>query len=111
MSVMGGVLTWCCLLGVSLLAPTTLPAGGGQRQQPEIRRRDGSEPFLSGNGYFLRSSPLSSAPIIGTLKVGTPLRVVHCWQSEDGSHWLHVRTQLVHKESFAQTVIRGWLNA
>ena len=108
---MGGILTWCCLLGVSLLAPTTLPAGGGQRQQPEIRRREVADPFLSGNGYFLRSSPLASAPIIRNLKIGAPLRIVRSWQSEDGSNWLHVQVLSAKNDNISCSVSRGWINA
>jgi hypothetical protein len=34
------LLRWSWLLGVALLAPAALPAGGADRRQPEVRRRE-----------------------------------------------------------------------
>jgi hypothetical protein len=40
---------WAALLGFALLAPAALPAGGGDRRLPEVRRRErGAEPLVSG---------------------------------------------------------------
>ncbi|MED5562389.1 MAG: SH3 domain-containing protein, partial [Cyanobacteriota bacterium] len=54
---MGVVLRWGWVLGVALLAPADLPAGGAERRQPEIRRSDRSGPLLAGTSCELRVSP------------------------------------------------------
>ena len=38
---MGPMLRWSWLLGVALMAPAALPAGGADVRQPQVRRRVG----------------------------------------------------------------------
>jgi hypothetical protein len=51
------VLRWSWLLGVALLAPAALPAGGADRRQPEVRRREAGGPLLSEADALLQGSP------------------------------------------------------
>ena len=73
---MGGVLRWSWLLGVALMAPASLPAGGGEFRQPQVRRRSGSGPLHIGSDCPLRLSPLAVAPTLSTLAIGTPWRLL-----------------------------------
>ena len=41
----GFVLRWGWLLGVALMAPAALPAGGAQRRLPPLRRAGGQKPL------------------------------------------------------------------
>jgi hypothetical protein len=79
------------LLGFALLAPAALPAGGGDRRIPELRRRQSAaEPLLSASGLSLRSAPQRSAPLLTRVEAGVPLRVVRQWFPAEGGRWLQV---------------------
>ena len=96
------VLRWSWLLGVSLMAPAALPAGGADRRQPQPRRRAVSGPLHTATDQPLRLSPLTVAPRLSTLKAGSSLRLLRRWSNADGQDWLYVQTL-----SGAQR--RGWL--
>ena len=91
---MGPVLRWSWLLGVALMAPAALPAGGADRRQPQPRRRAVSGPLHTATDQPLRLSPLAMAPRLRTLKAGTTLRLLRRWSAADGQDWLHVQTSL-----------------
>ena len=97
-----GFLRWSWLLGVALIAPATLPAGGADRRQPQPRRRAVSGPLHTISDQPLRLSPLAVAPRLSTLKAGSSLRLLRRWSSADGQDWLHVQTLSGEQH-------RGWL--
>lgn len=100
----GGMLRWSWLLGVALMAPAALPAGGGDCRQPQVRRRSGSGPLHTASNQVLRISPISVAPCLRTLEVGTSVRLLRRWSAADGQDWLHVQTLDTDRR-------RGWLRA
>jgi hypothetical protein len=94
------------LLGLALLAPTTLPAGGGQRRLPELRRRQTArEPLLSPTGLSLLGAPEQRAPVLTHLDAGVPLRVLQRWLSPEGRPWLRVEAMVACGKP-----ARGWLS-
>jgi hypothetical protein len=96
---------WATLLGLALLAPAGLPAGGAEPRLPALRRRiSQSEPWLS-EGLALRVSPARQAPVLQTVDRGVPLRVVRRWLSPSGRTWLQVEVGAAP----AGRVRRGWL--
>ena len=97
-----GFLRWSWLLGVALMAPAALPAGGADQRQPQPRRRAVSGPFHTSSDQPLRLSPLAVAPRLSTLKAGSSLRLLRRWSSADGQDWLHVQTLSGEQH-------RGWL--
>ena len=101
---MGPVLRWSWLLGVALMAPAALPAGGGDCRQPQLRQRSGSGPLHLNADSPLRLSPLAVAPRLSTLKAGSSLRLLRRWSAADGQDWLHVQTLSGDQR-------RGWLRA
>ncbi len=108
---MRALFRWSCLLGFALLAPAALPAGGGERHLPLIRRREASDPLIAKDGCSIFVSPFAVAPPLRQLKDGTPLKVLRSWQDQDGSFWLYVQV-LSKKADFLNTSCgRGWLNA
>ena len=98
------VLRWSWLLGVALMAPATLPAGGADRRQPQPRRRAASGALHTATDQPLRLTPLAVAPRLSTLKAGSPLRLLRRWSTADGQEWLHVQTLSGDQR-------RGWLRA
>ena len=99
------VLRWSWLLGVALMAPATLPAGGGELRQPQVRRRSGSSgPLHISSDCPLRLSPLAVAPSLRTLSIGTPCRLLRRWQGDNGQDWLQVQV-------LSGNCPRGWLRA
>ena len=99
-------LRMAALLGFALLAPTTLPAGGGERRLPELRRRQSQlEPLLSSTCLSLRCSPQRRAPVLTHIDAGVPLRVLRQWLSPDGRRWLRVEAM-----GACGRPARGWLN-
>ena len=101
---MGPVLRWSWLLGVALMAPAALPAGGADQRQPQPRRRVASGPLHTSCDQPLRLSPLAVAPRLSTLKPGSSLRLLRRWSAADGQDWLYVQTLSGDQR-------RGWLRA
>ncbi|MEB3105442.1 MAG: SH3 domain-containing protein [Cyanobacteriota bacterium] len=100
-----GGLHWAGLLGFALLAPTALPAGGGERRLPQVRRRESaSEPLLSLGCEALRCAPRQEAPTLLQLERGVPLRVLRSWSAVSGGRWLQVELQPATGRTR-----RGWL--
>ena len=96
---------WAALLGFALLAPAALPAGGGERRLPEVRRRErGLDPLLTQACMSLRCAPEHQAPVLVQLDSGVPLRVLRHWLSPAGRPWLRVETI-----SGVGEAARGWL--
>ena len=94
------------LLAFALLAPATLPAGGGERRMPEVRRRQHAlEPLLSSGCLSLRCSPERQAPVLASVDSGVPLRVLRQWFSPRGRRWLQVEIPAAAGELRR----RGWL--
>ena len=100
----GGMLRWSWLLGVALMAPAALPAGGGDCRQPQVRRRSGRGPMHTASNQALRISPIAVAPRLRTLEAGTSLRLLRRWSAADGQDWLQVQTLDRDRQ-------RGWLRA
>ena len=105
------IFSWSFLLGLALVAPTALPAGGGERYLPAIRRRQVNEPLIAQEGFNVFVSPLSAAPTLRKAKQGTPLKILRTWRSSDGSKWLYVQYFAMQNNLLSETPIRGWLNA
>lgn len=97
-------LRWAALLGFALVAPISLPAGGADRRQPELRRRAAGDPLISGSHAELRVAPSHRAPALVSVMREEPLHILRHWHDQRGSRWLMVETSTgpVHRR-------RGWL--
>ncbi|WP_254944472.1 SH3 domain-containing protein [Cyanobium sp. AMD-g] len=96
---------WAALLGFALLAPAALPAGGGDRRLPDVRRRERqAEPLLSNGTVGLHCAPRCQAPVLARLETGAPLRVLREWMEPGGRRWLQVEASTA-----AGQPSRGWL--
>ncbi len=104
------IFRWSWLLGVALLAPVALPAGGGELKSPEIRRRELFDPLVVNNTCSLRVSPILVAPELCNLDIGTPIRILRIWQSADGTDWLYVQIASIDTSGLPSVAKRGWIN-
>ena len=104
------MLRWSWLLGVSLIGPVALPAGGAERRLPQVRRQQSSGPMLSGSNCVLHSSPLVAAPALRRLEIGTPLQLLRRWRSEDGSDWIQVQVATGSLLPDSVERQRGWIH-
>jgi len=93
------------LLGLALIAPAALPAGGAERRQPELRRRQAGDPLLATGPLALRTAPRQQAPALARLEAGEPLELLRSWWSPSGRRWLQVQTAA----GPAGAPRRGWL--
>ena len=105
----GVALRWGWLLGVALMAPVALPAGGAQRRLSPVRRQEGKTPMLSGDHCVLRSSPRVEAPALGRVELGTPLQLLRHWRSEDGD-WIQVQVMRGRGWPAGFESLRGWVH-
>ena len=101
---------WSWVLGIALFFPVALPAGGGQRLQPEVCRPKGSTPFFAGYCCHLLATPFAFAPRLRTLAIGTPIRVLRSWHAPNGEEWLQVQISTHHIIQSSNVVSRGWIN-
>ena len=104
------MLRWGWLLGVALLGPAGLPAGGAERRLPQIRRQQGSGPLLSCENCVLQSSPSVAAPALRRLEIGTPLQLLRRWRADDGCDWIHVQVASGPVLSAGVKQQRGWIH-
>ena len=105
---MGGPWRWAALLGFALFAPVTLPAGGSERRQPEVRRRQPGEPLLPASLRSLQAAPERQAPVLTRLSPDQPLRVLRSWRGASGERWLQVEASAAAGGTSGR---RGWLLA
>jgi hypothetical protein len=97
---------WAAVLGFALLAPAALPAGGGERRLPEVRRRERrEEPLLATDTSCLLSAPSSQAPVLARLEAGLPMRLLRQWMAPDGELWSQVESSPATGRAR-----RGWLS-
>ncbi len=103
------IFRWGWILGIALLAPIALPAGGGQLLPPHVRFRKSSDPFLTIKSAHLREIPLPQAPSVRSLPVGTPFKILRSWHSSDGKQWIHIRV-LIDDSYGLHSFKNGWLD-
>ncbi|MCP9801840.1 SH3 domain-containing protein [Synechococcus sp. RedBA-s] len=94
------------VLGLALIAPAALPAGGGERRSPELRRRQHHDPLLANGSLALRCAPRHSAPTLAQLERSEPLRLLRTWWEPGGDRWLQVQIS----SPAAGQPSRGWLS-
>ncbi len=105
------LIRWSCLLGVALLAPVGLPAGGAAATgKAPIRRSSKANSLFAGTSCFLKTSPLNVAPTLRNLDVGTPLKPLRSWTTDDGQHWLYVQLTSLEFSGLNTCIRRGWIS-
>ena len=108
MNLISTFIVWIWLLGIALVIPTTLPAGGAQKSIIQHRKNNIGSPIVSLKEFNLLSSATNNSSILTKVKAGTPVNVIKVWDSTENEKWLLVNVlcqnfyQLFHR--------RGWVN-
>ena len=108
MNLISTFIVWIWLLGIALVVPTTLPAGGAQESLIQQRKNNVGSPIISLKDFNLLSSASSHASILTRVKAGTPVKVLKVWNSSDTGEWLLVNIVIKDFNQFFYK--KGWVN-
>ena len=98
---------WTWLLFIGLVAPTALPAGGAQESIIQHRRNNIGSPIIALKEFNLLTSASNHSSTLTRVKVGTPVKVIKVWESNESRNWLLVS---VVCQNFDQLFYRrGWV--
>jgi len=108
MNLISTIIIWTWLLAISLIVPTSLPAGGSQKSIVQHRENNLESPLIAFQNFNLLSSASKKSSILTRVKVGTPFQVLNIWDDHDNGRWLLVN---VISNNFDQLFYkRGWVN-
>ena len=108
MNTISTFIVWTWLLGIALVLPTTLPAGGAQESIIQNRKNNVGSPIIALKDFDLLSSASKDSSILTLVKAGTPVKILKIWDSPDSEKWLLVNISI---QGFNQLFYkRGWVN-
>ena len=108
MNIISTFIVWTWLLGIALVVPTTLPAGGAQESIIQNRKNNVGSPIIALQDFKLLSSASKNSSILTRVKAGTPVKILRIWDSSDRGKWLLVNISI---QDFNQIFYkRGWVN-
>ena len=108
MNLINTLIIWSWLLGISLMIPTALPAGGAKKVIVEQRENTSKSPLVSLRGFNLLSTISDKSNVLTSVSSGTPVRGLKVWESPKSGTWLLVS---VFTQSSCQLFYkRGWVN-
>tara|TARA_B100000965_G_scaffold28683_1_gene21274 strand:+ start:390 stop:728 length:339 start_codon:yes stop_codon:yes gene_type:complete len=108
MNLISTFIIWIWLLGISLVAPTSLPAGGSQKLSIYQRQNNVGSPLISLRDFSLLSSASINSSVLSRVKAGTPVDVLKVWDSNESGKWLLVN--VLSQEFYQLFNKRGWVN-
>ena len=108
MNLINTLILWIWVLGISLLIPTSLPAGGMQRTSIEKVENSSNSPLIALKGFNLLSTINKNPTILARVKAGTPVKVLKVWKTNEGSTWLLVNA--LSGSFYSLSYKRGWVN-
>ena len=108
MNIISTFIVWTWLLGIALVVPTTLPAGGAQESIIQNRKNNVGSPIIALKDFNLLPSASKNSSILTRVKAGTPVKILKIWDSSDREKWLLVNISI---QDFNQLFDkRGWVN-
>ena len=108
MNIISTFIVWTWLLGIALVVPTTLPAGGAQESIIQNRKNIVGSPTIALKDFNLLSSASKNSSILTRVKAGTPVKILKIWDKSDRETWLLVNISI---QDFNQLFYkRGWVN-
>ena len=108
MNLISTFIIWIWLLGISLVVPTSLPAGGSQKSVIQHRENNIGSPLIAFKDFNLLSSASNNSSVLTRVQAGTPVDVLKVWDSSNSGKWLLVN---VISHNFYQLFSkRGWVN-
>ena len=108
MNFIGTFIVWTWLLGIALVVPTTLPAGGAQKSIIQQRKNNMGSPIIALKEFNLLSSPSNNSLILNRVQAGTPVNVIKAWEASDSSQWLLVN--VLCRDFYQLFYRKGWVN-
>ena len=99
---------WIWLLGISLVVPTSLPAGGSQKSNIQHRDNSIGSPLIAFKEFNLLSSASNDSSILAKVQTGTPVNVLKVWDSAGKEKWLLVN--VINQNFYQFFYKRGWVN-
>ena len=108
MNVINTFIIWAWLLGVSLVIPTTLPAGGAQKSTIEQRENSIRSPLIALKELNLLSSATEDSSVLIRVQAGTPVQLIKVWDSPYAGKWLLVN--VLSQSDYQLFYKRGWVN-
>ena len=108
MNLISTFIVWTWLLGIALVVPTTLPAGGAQKSNIQNRKNNISSPIIALKEFNLLSSASQNSSILTRVEAGTPVNVMRVWDSKDSGKWLLVN--ILSQDFYQFFYKKGWVN-
>ena len=108
MNLISTFIIWTWLLGISLVVPTSLPAGGSQKSIIQHRENNIGSPLIPLKDFNLLASASINSSILSRVKAGTPVDVLKVWDSNQTGKWLLVN--FLSQNSYQLFYKRGWVN-
>ena len=99
MNLISTFIIWTWLLGISLVVPTSLPAGGSQKSTIHQRENNIGSPLIALKDFNLLSSASNYSSVVTRVQAGTPVDVLKVWDSSNCGKWLLVN---VISQNFCQ---------
>ena len=108
MNLISTFIVWTWLLGIALVVPTSLPAGGAQESLIQHRKNNNGSPIIALKDFNLLASASKNSSILTRVKAGTPVRLLKSWDSADSGEWLLVNILINDYNQLFDK--RGWVN-
>ena len=108
MNLISTFIIWIWLLGISLIVPTSLPAGGSQKSTIQHRENYIGDPLIAIKDFNLFSSVSNDSSILTRVQAGTPVHVLKVWDANDSGKWLLVN--VLYQNFYQLFYKRGWVN-
>ena len=108
MNILSTFIVWTWLLGISLVVPATLPAGGAQKSIVQYRKNNIGSPIIALKEFNLLSSASNNSSVLTQVKAGTPVNIMKVWDSKDNGKWLLVN--ILNQDFYQFFYKKGWVN-
>ena len=108
MNLISTFIIWTWLLGISLIIPTSLPAGGSQKSVVQHRENNIGSPLIALKDFNLLSSASLDSSVLSKVEAGTPVDVLKVWDGSDNEQWLLVN--VLNQNFYQLFYTRGWVN-
>ena len=108
MNFISTLIVWTWLLGIALVVPTTLPAGGAQKSIIQHRKNNFASPIIAMKELNLLSSASHNAAILTRVKAGTPVNVIKVWENNNSEKWFLVN--VLCRDYYQFFYRKGWVN-
>tara|TARA_Y100001968_G_scaffold158296_1_gene144731 strand:- start:1150 stop:1488 length:339 start_codon:yes stop_codon:yes gene_type:complete len=108
MNFISTLIVWTWLLGIAIVLPATLPAGGAQKSIIQSRKNIIGSPIIALKEFNLLCSASKKSSVLTRVETGTPVNVLRVLDTNDNGQWLLVK--IISQEFYQFFYKRGWVN-